>query len=419
MKEPVMYDAIIVGARCAGSPTAMLLARRGYRVLLLDRSTFPSDIMSTHYVHQSGIARLKRWGILDAVVASNCPPIRQGTFDFGEFALHGSAPPADGVNMAYCPRRTVLDNVLVNAAVEAGAELREGFAVQEIVMDGGWVVGIRGSNAGGAVCEEHARMVIGADGMHSMVARAVDAPRYNEAPSLTCSYYSYWSDIPWDGFELYVREGRAIIVLPTNDNMVCIAVQWPHQEFETFRADIEANFMQTLELAPGLSMRVRAGRREQRFIGTADLPNFYRKPYGDGWALVGDAGYHKDPHTGQGITDALRDAELLAEAIDAGFRGGQALNDALAGYERERNEATFPIYDLTCKMARLEPPDPEMAQLLGALRTNQAETNRFLARLLARCLCRSSSARRTSTGSSPRRARRSWLKEGTYRIWRT
>jgi 2-polyprenyl-6-methoxyphenol hydroxylase-like FAD-dependent oxidoreductase len=163
--------------------------------------------------------------------------------------------------------------------------------------------------------------------------------------------------------------------------MVCIAVQWSYQEFETFRSDIEDNFMATLELAPGLASRARDGRREERFVGTADLANFYRRPYGDGWALVGDAGYHKDPHTGQGITDALRDAELLSDAIEAGFGGSQALEHALAEYERERNEATFPIYDLTCKLARLEPPDPQMEQLLGALRTNQADTNRFIGTL--------------------------------------
>src|SRR5436190_14545399 len=127
-----MYDVIVVGARCAGSPTAMLLARKGYRVLLVDKGTFPSDTMSSHLIWQPGVARLERWGLLDRVVASNCPPITTWAYDFGPFALHGTPPPADGVAMAYAPRRTVLDKLLVDAAVEAGAELREAFAVQEV-----------------------------------------------------------------------------------------------------------------------------------------------------------------------------------------------------------------------------------------------------------------------------------------------
>ncbi|HEX3244377.1 MAG TPA: NAD(P)/FAD-dependent oxidoreductase [Chloroflexota bacterium] len=372
-----MYDAIIVGARCAGSPTAMLLARKGYRVLLLDRSTFPSDILSTHYIQPPGIERLKRWGLLARVAASNCPPVGKGKFDVGPIVLEGSPPPANDSAEAYCPRRTVLDNILVKAAVEAGAELREGYAVQEVLSEYGRVTGIRGRDSRGAVSEEQARIVIGADGMHSMVAHSVHAPSYNEVPSLTCGYYSYWSGIPWEGFELYSREGRAIILVPTNDDQVCLAVQWPHSEFEAFRADIEGNFLRTLELAPDLAERVRDGRREARFVGTADMPNFYRRPYGPGWALVGDAGYHKDPHTGQGITDAFRDAELLSDAIDEGFTDREPLNEALAQYERRRNDATMAMYDFTCKLASLEPPAPEMQQLFAALQGNQMETNRF------------------------------------------
>ncbi len=376
-----MYDVIVVGARCAGSPTAMLLARKAYRVLLVDKATFPSDIISTHYIWQPGVVRLKEWGLLKKVVESNCPPIRKNRFDVGDFAFTGSPPPADGVAEAYCPRRTVLDKILVDAAVEAGAELREGFSVDEIVMEGGCVKGIRGRSRSGSTVTETGRIIIGADGLHSLVARAVQPPTYNEKPPSACWYYTYWSDVPTEALELYQRDGRMIVAVPTNDGLVLIVVGWVVKEFSEFRADIEGNYLKTLELAPQLAHRVRNGKREERFVGTADVPNFFRKPYGLGWALVGDAGYHKDPVTAQGITDAFQHAELLAEAIDAGFSGRQPLQEVLADYERRRNGDVIHRYQLACDLARLAPPPAEMRRLFEALRSNQAEADRYFGTL--------------------------------------
>lgn len=372
-----MYDAIVVGARCAGSPTAMLLARRGYRVLLLDKAGFPSDTLSTHYIHQPGGARLKRWGLLGKVVESNCPPARQQIFDVGSFALVGTPPPADGVADGYAPRRMVLDQILVDAAVLAGAELREHFSVQEVLTDGDRVTGIRGHAAGGAMVTEQARIVIGADGLRSLVARSVQAPTYNVRPTLTCAYYTYWSDVPVEGVELYPRPDRMIIAGPTNGGQVLTIVYWPNAAFHEVRADIEGNYLKALDLAPGLAERVRDGKRSERFRGTADLPNLFRRPHGPGWALVGDAGYHRDPITAEGITDAFRDAELLAEAIDDGSSGRRPLDQALAAYEQARNQAAMPIYEFTVNLAALEPPPPEMQQLFAALRHDQEQTNRF------------------------------------------
>jgi 2-polyprenyl-6-methoxyphenol hydroxylase-like FAD-dependent oxidoreductase len=377
-----MYDAIVVGARCAGSPVAMLLARKGYTVLLVDRDAFPSDqIMSTHYIHQRGTAKLREWGILDNVAASNCPPMQAFTFDIGPFALTGTPPALDGVSPAYCPRRYVIDDILVKAAVAAGAELRENFTVESLTTDdSGRVTGLRGHARGGARVTERARIVIGADGIHSLVAKQVQAPVYNEVPPLTCGYYSYFSGLPLrDGPTGFARDYRFIVTFPTNDDLTCVAVQWPKADFHQFRADIEGNFFATLDTyAPAFAEQVRAGRREARFVGYGELANFVRTPYGPGWALVGDAGYHQDPNTGQGITNAFRDAELLANAIDAGFSGTQPLDDALARYEAQRNEAGMPYYDLTMKLASLEPPPEEMQQLFGALRGNQPDTDRFL-----------------------------------------
>ncbi len=373
-----MYDVIVVGARCAGSPTAMLLARKGYRVLLVDKATFPSDITRGHYIHQPGIARLERWGLLDQLIATNCPPIGKFTFDLGPVTLSGSPPPSDGVAEGYNPRRKVLDKLLVDAAVAAGVELRERLAVQEILMDGERVTGIRGHGPGGALIIEQARMVIGADGIHSIVARAVQAPAYHTKPTLDCAYYTYHSGVPMEGAELYLRGPRYFGAVATNDGLVYSFVQIPHQELHTFRADLAHNYQRVLDFAPQLAERLRSGKQEERILGASDLPNYLRKPYGPGWALVGDAGYHKDPFTAQGITDAFRDADLLAAAIDAGFSGQQPLSEALAGYERQRNEHVMPMYEFTCQLASFEPLPPHILQLFAALYGNQAETNRFL-----------------------------------------
>jgi flavin-dependent dehydrogenase len=272
----------------------------------------------------------------------------------------------------------VLDKILVEAAVAAGAELREGFTVQEVLMDDQRVTGIRGQSSGGSSVTEQARIVIGADGLHSLVARTVQAPTYNEKPAFDCVYYTYWSGVPMADFEMYPRDRRGMGGLPTNDGLTCLLVAWPHAEFRAFRADIEGNYLKTLDLAPSLAERVRSGKREERFVGTADLPNFFRKPSGPGWALVGDAGYHKDPVTAQGITDAFRDAELLSEALDSGFAGHRPMEEALADYERQRNATVMPIYELTCQLATLELPPPPMQHLFAALQGNQDQINRFV-----------------------------------------
>jgi flavin-dependent dehydrogenase len=213
------YDAIIVGARCAGAPLAMLLARSGASVLLLDRSRFPSDTMSTHFIHLTGVSYLKRWGLLDDIAASGCPPITKWTLDLHGVRLTGSPPPLVSVAAAYCPRRTILDEILVRAAQQAGAELREGFAVRDVLTEGSRVVGIRGGTGGSAGIVEHGSFVVGADGLRSTIARAVAAPIYEQRPTQCCAYYSYRADVPLDGGEFHVDEGRALFAFPTHGSL--------------------------------------------------------------------------------------------------------------------------------------------------------------------------------------------------------
>lgn len=363
-----MYDAIIVGARCGGSPTAMLLARKGYRVLLLDKAAFPSDTMSTHFIHPPGVARLARWGLLDRVRDAGTPPIMKMTMSMGGATMEQpTVPPEDERGLAaFCPRRTLLDKILADAAVEAGAELREGFSVREIVMDGDRVTGVRGDHDGSSVSEE-GRIVVGADGMHSLVAKTVGAEEYNTLPSLSFGYYAYWSGLEMDGGELHMLEGHGVLAFPTNDGMTCVAVGGGAEGFHEFRKDIEGNYLRVLDTAGSLGERMRSAKRETKFQGTADQPNFFRKPYGPGWALVGDAGYHRDFITGLGITDAFRDADLVAAAIDEGLAGRRPIEEALRSYERERNEIATPMYEFTTSLARLNgPPPPEVLANFGA-----------------------------------------------------
>jgi flavin-dependent dehydrogenase len=372
-----MYDAIIIGARCAGSPTAMLLARRGYRVLLVDKSMFPSDTISSHFIHPPGVRYLKEWDLLERVAATNCPPIHTDKADLGAFCLTGSPPPSGGVAEAYCVRRKYLDKVLVDAAVEAGAEVREGFSVEELLTNSGGVTGVRGRTRGGAVVSEGGRVVVGADGMHSLVARQIQATEYNVVEPLTCSYYGYWSGLNLAGPELSPRKGRFIVAAPTNDRLTIINVVAPRSDFALFRKDIERYFSRTLGQVPDLEQRVRQGKREERYMGTADTVNFFRQPFGPGWALVGDAGYHRDAITAQGISDAFRDAADLSQALDGWFSGRTDFNEAMAGYQSRRDESVHSMYEMTCSMARLADPHPGEQGLFEALRWNQSATNQF------------------------------------------
>jgi 2-polyprenyl-6-methoxyphenol hydroxylase-like FAD-dependent oxidoreductase len=370
------YDAIIVGARCAGSPTAMLLARKGYRVLVVDRATFPSDTLSTHVVQPLAVAALARWGLLARLTATGCPPIHTYTFDFGPVTISG-APGTTEAPVAYCPRRIVLDKLLVDAAAEAGAEIREGFTCDEVLLEDGRVVGIKGRSKGTAAITERAEVIIGADGRHSLVADAVRPEQYHEKPPLLAPYYTYWSGLPVDGrFETYIRSHRGFAAAPTHDGLTMTVGGWPHAEFEANKKDVEGNFLKLFDLAPAFAERVRGARREAPFAG-APTPNFFRKPFGPGWVLVGDAGYIKDPITAQGINDAFRDAERCVTALDQAFTRTRGFDDAMRDYQRERDAQVLPMYEFTCQLATLEPPPPQMQQLIGGIRGNQKAMNAF------------------------------------------
>jgi flavin-dependent dehydrogenase len=373
-----MYDVIVVGARCAGSPVARLLARKGARVLLVDRAQFPSEIPHGHFIIRWGPRRLHEWGLLDRI-ASVCNPATEQLVDLGDFPLLVRDLALDGVAWGYGPRRALLDKVLADAAVECGVELREGFTVDEFIFEDERLAGIRGRSSNGTPIEERATITIGADGRNSRLAKAVNAAVYDAVPTLLCYYFSYFSGVDSRQFELYQRTEakRVIFTFQTSGDLFAVFIGAPIEELHEIRLDVEKFFMTSLALAPEFAERVRAGRREERFYGATDLPNFYRKPYGPGWALVGDAGCHKDPFLALGISDAFRDADFLADAIADGLSGRSSLQESLAGYERRRNECSVKEYRQNISQARFDPLPAEILRTRAAVRSNPAEATRM------------------------------------------
>lgn len=371
------YDAIVIGARCAGSPTAMLLARTGYKVLMIDKASFPSDTISTHIIWPTGITLLKKWGLLDRLAATGAPRLHNTTFDLGPFALKGT-PYYHGQDWWLAPRRTILDKLLVDAAIETGVEFRENCTLNELIWKDGTVTGIKFTEKSGKQENATGRIIIGADGKNSVVARMVKAETYNEVDSATCWYYTYYSNLSDPDLIFYSRPGTGFGMIPTHNGLTLVAAAMKAEKFKEYRSDIPGNFMRMISHSPAFAEKVMDAKQEEHFSGVGELPNFFRKPYGAGWALVGDAGYHRDPITAQGISNAFQSAEMLANALHATFTEKLSMEEALREYQQQRDELVMPVYGFTCDFARLDPPPPDRMQLMEAIHGNQSATDRFI-----------------------------------------
>src|SRR6516162_7997928 len=373
------YDVIVVGARVAGAATAMLLARQGLRVLAVDRVSFPSDTISSHQLQVPGAALLQRWGLLGKLAAAGTPPARQVRFDAGGgIVMNGQFPAYEGVDALSSPRRTLLDTISVEAAREAGAEVRENFRVTQLTGSGSRLTGIRGGARGHPEVTETASLVIGADGKRSLVAGAVGARRYRERPVRSFASYSYWAGVPVCGGELYQRPRRAVAVFPTNDDLTMVYVAAPVTEFAAARADLEGHYLRSLDLCGDLGERVRGGRRAERLRTTPDQPNTFRRSHGPGWALAGDAGVVMDSVSAQGMTNALRDADCLSAAVVSGLGGSRPLAAALDDHQVRRDRAIRGMYDFTLGLAAFRPAARVQRRFLAAVSADQREADRFL-----------------------------------------
>jgi flavin-dependent dehydrogenase len=375
-----VYDVIVVGARVAGSSTALLLARAALRVLVLDQARFPSDTLSSHQLQVPAVARLARWGLLERVLATGVPEVRRVRFENAGVVLNGFYPAVDGVDAMLSPRRTVFDALLVDAARDAGAEVREATTMSGLIETDGAVTGVRFRSKGsGSDSTEAARIVVGADGHHSRIARLVRAREYNTQPSHSIAFYRYWHDLPLvAGGEMYSFDDGVAAAWPTNDGLTMTYVGASTNAFDRFRADREGSLLASLDRAGTLGERARAATPASPARGTNDLPNLFRVPHGPGWALVGDAGLVMDPITGLGMGHALRDGELASAAIIAGLDQGGRLDRELASYTRQRDKQSKPIYDFTVGLSKLARTSNAEKALFTALAADYHATGTFL-----------------------------------------
>jgi flavin-dependent dehydrogenase len=373
----VKVDAVIVGARCAGAATALLLARAGARVLLIDKGAYGSDTLSTHALMRGAVLALHRWGVLPAIVSAGTPPVRSTTFSYSQHDIAVQIEERFGVNALYAPRRALLDRILVDAAVESGAEVSYGVRLDDLVVDDrGRVRGIT-VISGGTRRHIQAEMVIGADGLYSTVAQRVRARNIVVGRYSAGVLYSYWQGLAEEGYYWKFRPGASIGAIPTNDGATCLFASVSAQRFrEEMRGDALAVYRRWIrEVSPSFDARLDEAARRERVRGFGGHLGFIKESTGPGWALVGDAGYFKDPITAHGITDALRDAELLARAI---LQGTAA---ALSDYERTRHDLSLRLFEVSDEIASFAWSDEHLQSLHRAFSHEMSREVRALAAL--------------------------------------
>jgi len=380
-------DAVIVGARCAGAATALLLARAGARVMLVDKGVYGSDTLSTHALMRGAVLQLHRWGLLPSIVAAGTPPVRSTTFSYREQDVTVPIEPRYGIGALYAPRRALLDRVLVDAAVQSGAEVHYRVRVDDVIADAdGRVRGIT-ATSGGTRWNIEADIVIGADGLHSTIAQRVAAPCIVQGRHSTGVLYSYWEQLPGDEYYWRFRTRASIGVIPTNDGAACVFASVPAERFRTeVRGDVVAAYRRLIRDSSAVfDARLDGARRVEPVRGFGGQLGFIKRGYGPGWALVGDAAYFKDPLTAHGITDALRDAELLARAIARGT------STALAEYDVTRHDLSRRLFEITDEIASFAWTDEEVQSLHRAFSGEMSREVRALA-ALEPFTCRSLSA---------------------------
>jgi len=375
-------DAVVVGGRCAGSATAMLLAQRGYDVLLVDRATFPSDTLSTHAIARSGVVQLHTWGLLDRLLDAGTPPLRSVAFHGDNGSIEMEVKMRHGVDAIVAPRRTVLDAMLLDEARRSGVEVVTGVTATGVTRDdAGRVTGVTLRDHDDLAVD--ARIVIGADGLKSRIARSVGSPIIRSRPATGALHYGYFEG-DWGPLEYFPGHRSFGGIFPTNDGEACVWVSTPASDAVEVRRDSDTLDEAFDRMLAGLQgdIRDRVGGTPPSgpIRGVMNLPNQFRQAHGSGWALVGDAGYHRDAITGHGISDAFRDAALLADWLDRAWKGTIDESKALAAYQAERDEMSAELFAVNEAMLRY----PEGVELMETQKKLSSAMERHAARVSAR-----------------------------------
>lgn len=355
------YDVIIVGARVAGAATGRLLAEAGLRVLVFDKGKYGTDTLSTHALMRPAILLLQRWGLVAKLQEAGTPAVRKTTFWYSD----GGGPevaeidikPRDGVQALYAPRRTVLDRILVDAAQDAGAEVVHGLRLVEVLgRDEGRVHGVVARDRLGRLHRISARLVIGADGRNSVVARQVGAATYAAGQYASTSTYGYFQGLPVDGYRWYYAPGTGAGALPTNDGLTLVFGSLLQKRSNESAGALRDGFLSTIaRSAPDIAGALCDARLVGKLRNFPGMPGFLRQPWGPGWALVGDAGYLSDPITAHGITNALRDAELLSRTIVDGV--------GLGCYQVARDDLSMTFFEVSDRVASFDWDTPTVQHL--------------------------------------------------------
>lgn len=372
------YDALIVGARVAGSCVAARLAEQGRTVLVVDRDEFPSDTISTHGLAFNAVDSLRRLGVLDRVEAAGFRRIFRHRAWVEDICIEAPAGPPGTYSIV--PRRIVLDQILIDRAVECGAEMQQRARVDGLLVESGEVVGAVVQHIGGEKREVRARVVVGADGKHSQVAQWVGAEKYEERPLGRPIYYGYFHGVtPLEGptIEEFFGKDRIGFCLPMRPDEHCLVIEADYDEFEHIRKNPTQWFLDEFSRLPGMTKRLQGAQLEGRMLGTRGVENFFRKPYGPGWVLTGDAAYVRDPCTAYGVGDALLQSFLIAKAVGAWLDGAE-WDATMEAYMQRRDTMLRPFFEQTVAATALRDDPPRQLDPLRAVLLNQHDARRVI-----------------------------------------